>query len=135
MGVATIPFLRPNLVKVESYLDHLRAIDASHCYSNFGPLNTAFEARIAGPLLQVLTIEFVEQGEAIALTLLRNLFRGGRREEIGNGGRSTRVDKRALVRHGEERGREVAFLIVGQALRVREDDEGGEIVGESAQRI
>ena len=41
-----IPFLRPNLVKQESYIPYLSEIDASRIYSNFGPLNTRFEQRV-----------------------------------------------------------------------------------------
>lgn len=41
-----IPFLRPNLVKKEAYLDYLAQIDASRLYSNYGPLNTQFESRV-----------------------------------------------------------------------------------------
>lgn len=41
-----IPFLRPNLVRKEAYLDYLAQIDQSRTYSNFGPLNTLFEGRL-----------------------------------------------------------------------------------------
>lgn len=41
-----IPFLRPAVVKVDSYLSLLREIDASHLYSNFSPINNRFEARV-----------------------------------------------------------------------------------------
>ena len=43
---AAIPFLRPRLVKLDSFLPHLQAIDQSRIYSNFGPLNALFESRI-----------------------------------------------------------------------------------------
>lgn len=42
----TIPFLCPNLVKVESYQKYLTEIDAARWYSNFGPLNSLFEQRV-----------------------------------------------------------------------------------------
>lgn len=41
-----IPFLRPALVRSESYQQYLSQIDATHIYSNFGPLNTQFEDRV-----------------------------------------------------------------------------------------
>jgi len=41
-----LPFLRPDLVPLEAYEARLRSIDASHLYSNFGPLNTQLETRI-----------------------------------------------------------------------------------------
>lgn len=44
--MTTIPFLKPNLVKLEKYEKHLRSIEQSRLYSNFGPLNSLFEDRI-----------------------------------------------------------------------------------------
>ena len=41
-----IPFLRPALVRSESYQQYLSQIDESHIYSNFGPLNVKFEERV-----------------------------------------------------------------------------------------
>ena len=41
-----LPFLRPDLVPMEAWEGHVRTIDASHLYSNFGPLNTLLERRI-----------------------------------------------------------------------------------------
>lgn len=41
-----IPFLRPSLVGVDSYLPLLREVDSAHLYSNFGPLNGRFELRV-----------------------------------------------------------------------------------------
>jgi dTDP-4-amino-4,6-dideoxygalactose transaminase len=41
-----IPFLKPNLVKKEAYLEYLSQIDESRVYSNYGPLNGLFEHRI-----------------------------------------------------------------------------------------
>lgn len=40
-----IPFLRPAVVRKEAYLGYLDQIDASHIYSNYGPLNRSFERR------------------------------------------------------------------------------------------
>lgn len=42
-----IPVARPRLAPVEAALPYLRAIDGSRTYSNFGPLNTRFEERLA----------------------------------------------------------------------------------------
>lgn len=41
-----IPFLRPSLVTVDKYVKYLREIDERRTYSNFGPLNSLFEARM-----------------------------------------------------------------------------------------
>lgn len=41
-----IPFLKPNLVKKDAYCQYLDELDNSRLYSNFGPLNTRFEARL-----------------------------------------------------------------------------------------
>lgn len=41
-----IPFLRPNLVRNDTYTAYLESIDQSNIYSNFGPLNSQFERRI-----------------------------------------------------------------------------------------
>jgi len=49
---AAIPFLRPNLVPRAAYQDYLDRIDDSHLYSNHGPLNTAFEARVLAEAYQ-----------------------------------------------------------------------------------
>jgi len=40
------PFLRPKLVTAEELLPYLRQMDKTRVYSNFGPLNAEFEARI-----------------------------------------------------------------------------------------
>ena len=45
-----IPFLRPRLVKLDAFLPHLKAIDQSRIYSNFGPLNALFENRMRDEL-------------------------------------------------------------------------------------
>lgn len=45
-----IPFLRPNLVRYESYAPYLAKIDESRIYSNYGPLNTQFEQRLLSQL-------------------------------------------------------------------------------------
>lgn len=41
-----IPFLKPNLVRGDSYRTYLESIDENNIYSNFGPLNSLFERRI-----------------------------------------------------------------------------------------
>ncbi len=50
-----IPFLKPSVVKKETYLKYLSQIDEARYYSNFGPLNSLFEK-------QVLEIYFGNQG-------------------------------------------------------------------------
>jgi dTDP-4-amino-4,6-dideoxygalactose transaminase len=57
-----IPFLKPNLVKKEAYLEYLSQIDETRVYSNYGPLNGLFEHR-------VLTEYFRGEG---ALTTVNN---------------------------------------------------------------
>lgn len=42
----SIPFLKPNLVKAEAYIQYLNQIDNSRWYSNYGPLNSLFEGRV-----------------------------------------------------------------------------------------
>ncbi|HLK25727.1 MAG TPA: aminotransferase class I/II-fold pyridoxal phosphate-dependent enzyme [Caulobacteraceae bacterium] len=44
---ARVPVARPQLPTADAALPYLRAIDASRTYSNFGPLNARFEARLA----------------------------------------------------------------------------------------
>ncbi|RTR36364.1 aminotransferase class I/II-fold pyridoxal phosphate-dependent enzyme [Robertmurraya yapensis] len=44
--MTNIPFMRPSLVKYEEYKAYLDLIDNSRIYSNFGPINNAFESRI-----------------------------------------------------------------------------------------
>jgi dTDP-4-amino-4,6-dideoxygalactose transaminase len=44
---ASIPVAWPQLASVEAALPYLRSVDASRTYSNFGPLNGRFEARLA----------------------------------------------------------------------------------------
>lgn len=44
--MSRIPFLRPSLVRADSYLPLLHEIDESHLYSNFSPLNNRFETRV-----------------------------------------------------------------------------------------
>jgi dTDP-4-amino-4,6-dideoxygalactose transaminase len=41
-----VPFLRPNLVKLDKYRAYIESAEQAHVYSNFGPLNTAFEQRV-----------------------------------------------------------------------------------------
>lgn len=45
--MTNIPFLKPNLVRLESYQEYLIDIEKSRLYSNYGPLNTKFEERVA----------------------------------------------------------------------------------------
>ncbi|RDE36277.1 aminotransferase class I/II-fold pyridoxal phosphate-dependent enzyme [Parageobacillus thermoglucosidasius] len=41
-----IPFMRPSLVKFQSYKKYIQEIDKSQIYTNYGPLNNKFEERI-----------------------------------------------------------------------------------------
>ncbi|MEH6944264.1 DegT/DnrJ/EryC1/StrS family aminotransferase [Bacillus sp. JJ722] len=41
-----IPFLRPNLVKQDTFSGYLSQMEQSRIYSNYGPLNTLFENRV-----------------------------------------------------------------------------------------
>lgn len=47
-----IPFLKPSVVKLDSYKELLQEIDDSRIYTNFGPLNSRFETRIITELFQ-----------------------------------------------------------------------------------
>lgn len=44
--IITIPFLKPNVVKKDTYLQYLTEIDENKIYTNYGPLNRQFEERI-----------------------------------------------------------------------------------------
>lgn len=46
INMIKIPFLRPNLVKQDTFTDYLSQIEKSRMYSNYGPLNTLFENRV-----------------------------------------------------------------------------------------
>lgn len=47
-----IPFLRASTVPVIEYLDELKEIDASHIYTNYGPINQRFEQTIMSGFFQ-----------------------------------------------------------------------------------
>jgi dTDP-4-amino-4,6-dideoxygalactose transaminase len=67
---ATVAVARPRLPTAEAILPYLQRIDEARWYSNFGPLLTEFEARLAGrfrPETQVLTCTNATQ--ALTLTL------------------------------------------------------------------
>jgi dTDP-4-amino-4,6-dideoxygalactose transaminase len=46
MDTPRIPFLKPHLVELPAYEALIREIERSHIYSNFGPVNTRFEAEL-----------------------------------------------------------------------------------------
>jgi dTDP-4-amino-4,6-dideoxygalactose transaminase len=48
--VEKFPFLVPNLVKKENYLDLISQIENSGRYSNYGPLNSLFEDRVVNEM-------------------------------------------------------------------------------------
>lgn len=65
-----VPVARPELPKAEAVLPYMRQIDESRWYSNFGPLLTEFETRLAArfePGTQIVTCANATQ--ALALTL------------------------------------------------------------------
>ncbi len=49
----SVPFLKPKVVPYDHYLASLRDIDAARWYSNVGPQNTLFEARVRADLFGV----------------------------------------------------------------------------------
>ena len=66
----TVPAARPRLPVADAILPYLRRMDESRSYSNFGPLLSAFEARLAArfqPDTQVVTC--VNATQALTLTL------------------------------------------------------------------
>jgi len=67
---ATVPVARPRLPPAEAVLPYLQRIDEARWYSNFGPLLTEFEARLAGryrPGTEVVTAANATQALAITL--------------------------------------------------------------------
>jgi dTDP-4-amino-4,6-dideoxygalactose transaminase len=65
---------RPELPKAEALLPYLRRIDDARWYSNFGPLLTEFEARLAArfePQTQIVTCANGTQGLALCLQALQ----------------------------------------------------------------
>lgn len=75
-----IPFLRPNLVPRRAYEKYFDQIDASHLYSNYGPLNTEFEQRVLQGMFQgrgaVSTMANATLG--LVLAILESKREGGR---------------------------------------------------------
>ena len=78
VALAVIPTARPRLPGADSLLPYLRRMDAARTYSNFGPLLSEFEARLAArfsPAAEVVTC--VNATQALTLTLQAlNLPRG-----------------------------------------------------------
>ncbi len=70
-----IPFLRPNLVRHESYAAYLDQIDESHVYSNFGPINTQLEQRLIDEFFlgqgSLTTVANATMGLMLAISLCR----------------------------------------------------------------
>jgi dTDP-4-amino-4,6-dideoxygalactose transaminase len=79
-GVQSIPFLRPNLVKKDSYIKYLGQIDESRWYSNYGPLNTIFERRVLTEIFDnvgaAVTVNNATTGLILAISLSKRA--GGR---------------------------------------------------------
>jgi dTDP-4-amino-4,6-dideoxygalactose transaminase len=70
VGPATVPVARPRLPTAESILPYLQQIDEARWYSNFGPLLTGLEERLADRFTaptQVVTVTNATQ--ALTLTL------------------------------------------------------------------
>lgn len=68
--LATVPVARPRLPSAEAIFPYLKRIDAARWYSNFGPLLTEFEGRLAARFpagAEVVTIANATQ--ALTLTL------------------------------------------------------------------
>ncbi len=69
-ALATVPVARPRLPSAEAIFPYLQRIDTARWYSNFGPLLTAFETRLAARFpagAQVVTVANATQ--ALTLTL------------------------------------------------------------------
>lgn len=71
MKDAMLPFLKPQVPSLDAYSHSLREMDASHLYSNYGPLNARFEEqtvdRLFGGVGHVVTMNNATSGLALAL--------------------------------------------------------------------
>jgi dTDP-4-amino-4,6-dideoxygalactose transaminase len=79
-SLASIPVAWPQLPPAEAALPYLRSIDASRIYSNFGPLNGRFEARLAEHfgLAPECVVTCCNATAGLSLALQRAAERGGR---------------------------------------------------------
>src|SRR5690606_27503528 len=79
-SMARLPFLRPNLVPLEMYERYLRSMEDRRWYSNFGPLNEAFERRLVEECFDgrgaLSTVNNATTGLILAIALLKRA--GGR---------------------------------------------------------
>jgi dTDP-4-amino-4,6-dideoxygalactose transaminase len=70
-NIRKIPFLRPNLVKQDTFTNYLSQIEESRLYSNYGPLNTLFENRVLNEFYEgngaVLTVNNATSGLMLAI--------------------------------------------------------------------
>ncbi|MFS0919252.1 aminotransferase class I/II-fold pyridoxal phosphate-dependent enzyme [Brevibacillus sp. 179-C 1.1 NHS] len=68
-----IPFLKPNVVKIEQYISYLEQIDDNRLYSNYGPLNRRFEENILTDFYNeigaVTTVNNATTGLILAISL------------------------------------------------------------------
>ena len=80
-------------------------------------------------------VEPPQQRQAVALGLGCDVLQGGGRTQVRDGLRAAGVDDRALMRHRQEAGTEVALLIVRQPLRVGQHHERREVVRLATERI
>lgn len=67
-----VAVMKPKLPQAEALLPYLRRVDARRTYSNFGPLNTEFEARIAQLYGSSEGTVMTASNATIALTLALN---------------------------------------------------------------
>ncbi|MEX6701641.1 DegT/DnrJ/EryC1/StrS family aminotransferase [Peribacillus frigoritolerans] len=79
-NIRKIPFLRPNLVKQDTFTNYLAQIEQSRLYSNYGPLNTLFENRVLTEYYEgnraVLTFNNATSGLMLAINQSNGL-KGG----------------------------------------------------------
>ena len=70
-----IPFLRPHLVTLEAFEPYLRRMEQTRCYSNFGPLNDAFEKRLLADFFggsgALTTVNNATTGLILAISLMK----------------------------------------------------------------
>tara|TARA_R110000868_G_scaffold13894_10_gene64904 strand:+ start:148711 stop:149850 length:1140 start_codon:yes stop_codon:yes gene_type:complete len=77
-GPSRVPVARPRLPSAEAVFPYLQKIDDAGWYSNFGPLLTEFEARLAGRFpvgTEIVTVTNATQ--ALTLTLMAMDLRAG----------------------------------------------------------
>lgn len=70
-----VPFQKPQLAEFESYLPYVKAMEASHFYSNYGPLNSRLEERIVAEVYHghgaATTVNNATTGLILAISQLK----------------------------------------------------------------